>query len=125
MMPRSTLLLCVLLLACAQPQKKSTLREPSFLYGYWVHSVEEDDFSLRTQVYRPETYALPPSRGRDGFEIKEDGILIAHPIAPSEGSSSFRGKWRLDGDELTFFTDSDTSRFKIVSLTRDKLVLTK
>ena len=44
------------------------------IYKHWIHSHEEDTEDKK--VYRPSTFEFPPSRGRDGFEIKENGEFI-------------------------------------------------
>lgn len=60
----------------------------------WIHSHEEDTQSVR--VYRPATYAFPPSRGRRGFEFQEDGKLIYHGIAAADGSEQMPGRWAME-----------------------------
>jgi hypothetical protein len=117
------LIICCVVLACNQTQRQNKIPEMSDLYQYWVHSNEEYDATQRYRTYRPATYPFPPSRGRDGFEIREKGILISHPIAPTDGSISIEGRWTLDGDELTFIGKTATYRYKIISLSKEKLVL--
>jgi len=122
-MVKSASVLCFVLLACAQTQVKNGEINASLLYGHWIHSAEEDDAAQRTMVFRPQTYSFPPSRGRDGFELKENSELVSHPIAPSEGSATMAGHWKLDDDQLSFTVKSETFKYKIVSVTKEKLVL--
>lgn len=63
----------------------------SHLFKRWLHSHEEDTETVK--VYRPEGYAFPPSRGRTGFDILEDGTLIHIGIAPTNGSLEVIGHW--------------------------------
>src|SRR4051794_4464539 len=60
----------------------------------WVHSHEED--TTDTVVYRPASYNFPPSRGRRGIEFREDGQLIYHGIAATDGSQQAAGHWELE-----------------------------
>jgi hypothetical protein len=49
--------------------------DPARLHKRWLHSYEED--TETEAVYRPESYAFPPSRGpRPGFELRPDGSCI-------------------------------------------------
>lgn len=64
---------------------------PPSLFKTWVHSHEEDTSEYR--VYRPSTYAFPPSRGRSGFELRPDGSFVRIDIAPTDGSRAVEGRW--------------------------------
>jgi hypothetical protein len=44
------------------------------LVGRWLHSYEED--SADALVFRPGDFDFPPARGRDGFELRDDGSAI-------------------------------------------------
>jgi hypothetical protein len=48
------------------------------IYNNWVHSYEED--TENEKVYRLSTFEFPPSRGRDGFEIDENGKVIKSSV---------------------------------------------
>lgn len=96
---------------------------PSELYKHWIHSFEEDDASLEYTVYRPSSFSFPPARGRAGFEIKPKGIVISHPIAPADGNMSIKEKWRFTNGELTFTGNLTSNKYKIISVSKDKLVL--
>ncbi|MCB9289661.1 MAG: hypothetical protein H6560_20325 [Lewinellaceae bacterium] len=76
--------------------KKMDGPNPEELIGSWVHSHEEDTEAVR--VYRPASFDFPPTRGREGFEIKEGGECIYHGIAPSDGSTSEPASWSWEGD---------------------------
>jgi hypothetical protein len=68
---------------------------PPEAFGQWVHSGEED--TADAKVYRPEGYPLPRSRGRAGFEIREDGTFVSHRIAATDGIAHATGRWRPEG----------------------------
>jgi len=62
-----------------------------------VHSFEEDTATYR--AYRPEDYAFPPARGRDGFELRENGEYIRYDIARGDGTTAVRGSWKQIGPD--------------------------
>ena len=76
--------------------KKMDGPNPEELIGSWVHSHEEDTEAVR--VYRPASFDFPPTRGREGFEIKEGGECVYHGIAPADGSTSEPASWSWEGD---------------------------
>lgn len=90
----------------------------------WVHAHEED--SETEIVYRPADWALPPSRGRSGFELHADGRLVRIHPGPTDRPEEVPGRWRLEADELVLedTPGSGASRsLRIVSATRNRLVL--
>ena len=93
------------------------------LYRHWIHSDEEYDAAKRYRTFRPAGYALPPSRGREELEIKEDGTFVVHAIAPSDGSLTIVRKWRLDGGKLVVVGEKTVHEYRIISVSKDKLVL--
>lgn len=95
------------------------------LHGTWLHAHEEDDGDQL--VYRPASHPLPPSRGRDGFDLSPGGALTNIGIAPADGKLETTGNWNVDDDVLHLQTDDAHQRrtLKIVSLAPDKLVVTR
>lgn len=95
------------------------------LYRHWIHSQEEDNGTQAYKVYRPATYSFPPARGRDGFEIKKNGTVVSHPIAAADGNQTILEKWKLNKSkqELVITGKGTIRKFKIVSLTKEKLTL--
>ena len=89
------------------------------LCQHWMHSHEED--TDEEVVFRPASYRFPPARGRTGFDLKEDGSLVEHGIAPTDRRTQSAGRWKLDGTTLRLGARVMT----IVSLDRDRLVLRK
>lgn len=93
------------------------------LYQHWVHSHEEDDPKTQTQVYRLSSYNFPPARGRESFQLKEDGVAIAHPIAPTDGNLSITRKWKTENGQLIIEDKQRRFTYKIISVSADKLLL--
>jgi hypothetical protein len=97
---------------------------PPEVFNSWIHSHEEDNGGA--QVYRPEGFKFPPSRGRAGFEIKKDGNFIDHPIAPADGNETVPGKWepaREKKIKVTFPTKPDRKPFTLEIVSCDSKVL--
>lgn len=70
---------------------------PSCLFQRWVHSREEDTADV--EVYRPPSYSFPPSRGRKGFEIREDGRFVEMGIGPADGPDRTILRWEAPADD--------------------------
>jgi hypothetical protein len=92
------------------------------LIGGWVHAHEEDDEN--GQVYRPAGAELPPSRGRQGLELRADGTLVESVPGPVDVPESSEGTWSLEGDELVLSrADGTERRLRVVSAEPERLVL--
>lgn len=68
---------------------------PASIFQHWTHSREED--SGEVEVFRPDGVSLPPSFGRDGFEMKADGTFIQQDIGPADGIVLVPGRWKSLG----------------------------
>lgn len=99
--------------------------DPKVLAQHWVHAHEEDSEAGR--VYRPNSYQLPPSRGRSAFELEPDGSYLESGPGPTDRRSRKpNGSWRLEGAELVVQDESGgVRRSRVVSLSPDRLVLAK
>ena len=89
-----------------------------------MHAHEED--SETEIVYRPAGWALPPSRGRSGFDLHADGSLVRIRPGAADRPEESRGRWRLEGDRLVLEEAAGTGatqKLVIVSATRNRLVL--
>jgi hypothetical protein len=98
--------------------------EPRVLARCWVHAHEED--SETEIVYRPAGWALPPSRGRSGFDLHADGRLVSIHPGPTDRPEEAPGRWRLEKGRLVLEetpAGGATRSFRIVSATRNRLVL--
>jgi hypothetical protein len=91
--------LSLLLLSATCQQRKPAVITPTAMKeieGTWLASHEET--SGDTLVYRPNTYAFPPARGRTGFAIKSFGRFEQFDIAPTDGLAGRPGTWASAGD---------------------------
>jgi len=84
----------LLLLAATCQQRRSAPPLMKEVEGTWLQSHEEN--SGDTLVYRPNTYAFPPARGRTGFAIKSYGRFEQFDIAPTDGLAGHPGTWVVD-----------------------------
>ena len=72
---------------------------PIALCKKWRHSREED--TDEEEVYRPETYPLPPSRYRNTFEICDNGEFIQYGITPGDKPTKTTGTFKIVKDDTT------------------------
>ncbi len=97
------------------------------LCQHWMHSHEEDTES--EMVFRPANFKFPPSRGRRGFELRADGVLISTGIGPTDRPLETQGKWKFDNaGRLAFYSASQqepTRVMEISSVDKDRLVIKK
>jgi hypothetical protein len=84
----------LVLSATCQQRRSPVIPTMKHLEGTWLNSHEEN--SGDTLVYRPNTYAFPPSRGRTGFAIKSFGRFEQFDIAPTDGLTGRAGAWTID-----------------------------
>ena len=115
--------LSVLLLAgTCQPDAK-TATQMKQLERTWLHAHEEDQGDV--QVYRPNTYAFPPSRGRTGFTFDHNGLFTQLDIAPTDGLESHKGKWIAENDHMLRISLDDQKeppyKLEIISMADDLL----
>ncbi|WP_227608323.1 hypothetical protein [Hymenobacter translucens] len=89
----------------------------------WLHAHEDDQGDIR--VYRPNTYAFPPSRGRTGFSFDHNGLFTQYDIAPTDGLEGHRGVWKAESSTVLRISLDDHRepdyRLEIVSLENDVL----
>ena len=117
--------LSVLLLAgTCQPDAK-TATQMKQLERTWLHAHEEDQGDV--QVYRPNTYAFPPSRGRTGFRFERNSLFIQYDIALTDGLIERRGTWTYEGKNVFRISLKDPSqpgyRVKVVAVSSEVLRL--
>lgn len=93
----------------------------------WVHSHEED--TEREKVFRPSNYRFPPSRGRTGFALKPEGVVVETGPGPTDRPQEARGSWKMVDDDTLAFYEKGRAKpkrtMKILSLVKDKLVVKK
>jgi len=100
---------------------------PDAVFQRWLHSHEEDTNTHR--VYRPASFAFPPSRGRTGFELRRDGSVTQIGINPRDGASEQAGRWELKGDaepEIVVTSTSGSRQvLRVARVDPDRLVVQK
>jgi hypothetical protein len=97
------------------------------LHGYWVHSHEED--TPTEMVFRPARYPFPPSRGRQGFELRPDGSYVETGPGPADKPQSAVGRWTLeDHNRLALYSAQGRGGGRVLEVTSvapDRLVIRK
>ena len=92
----------------------------------WRHSHEEDTGDR--MVFRPESYAFPPSRGRRSFELRAGGRVINQRPGADDRPEESSGSWHLRDDgklELRTPGAQSPTVFTIESVTPEKLIVKK
>ena len=96
--------------------------DQAVLHQRWVHAHEED--AGGEQVFRPASHSLPPSRGRQAFELRADGTYGESAPGPTDRPEESGGTWRLAGNDLELrASDGTTQTLGVVSAEPDRLVL--
>ncbi|MCB9235786.1 MAG: hypothetical protein H6581_29330 [Bacteroidia bacterium] len=115
--------LLALFFSCKGGKTTSSKQIPADAFGAWMHSHEEDKDNV--QVFRNMDYEYPPSRGREGFELKEDGQFIHTRIGATDRPTPVEGKWEAKGKneiQVSFpGTEYPSFTVKILSATKDKM----
>lgn len=100
----------------------ATSKRSNPLFQPWTHSREEDTADVA--VYRPEGFAFPPSRGRDGFELRPDGSFVQRDIGPADATVAVTGRWKASVVTATFDDQAaEPTTLTLVSYDRDRLEL--
>ncbi len=95
--------------------------ERGAIVGRWVHAHEEDEAGA--QVFRPASHPLPPARGRQGFELRQDGGLVERHPGPVDVPVESSGSWELRGDELVLRGEGGVRVLRITAAEPDRLVV--
>jgi hypothetical protein len=117
-------LLSIVLAACAGGAPVEAPLQPfdAAFFKHWLHSFEEDTASAK--VYRPKGYAFPRARGREGFELKENGEFVRYDIGRGDGSAAVKGTWKQVGPRLIEVRVGEDAAERLQILTYDDTVLT-
>jgi len=100
--------------------------ESKALHGRWVHAHERD--SGDEMVFVPAGTDLPPSRGRQEFDLGEGGEASEGGPGPTDRPEARAARWELtDDDELVIESPKgeEAWRARVVSAEGDRLVLAK
>jgi hypothetical protein len=112
------------LLLSAQTCRRSQIDLAQAVFKHWVHSFEEDTQGI--QVYRPVSYNFPLSRGREGFEVKEDGTFVLYNIGLADGTDTIPGTWKQTGESTLkiIFSNPDIAPYTIQIIQASDTLLT-
>lgn len=95
-----------------------TVYNEDCIYKHWIHSHEEDTEDKK--VYRPSTFDFPPSRGRDGFEIRENGEFVLSFPGSTDRSEKTFGKFTIDSNKLNVELVSIQKSYTMIILSCDE-----
>ena len=87
----------------------------------WVE-VREEGGADRI-VLRPETYAIPPARGRRGLDLSRPAAAVAKAPGPTDKTEGKPGSWSLSGDELTIDAPGWSGTYTVEQVSGNILVL--
>lgn len=102
------LFLILLLASACSSTKRAEKAFGEHLFQHWVHAHEEDQAEYR--AFRPAGYELPPSRGREGFEIRRDGSFLHYPLGAADAPEQAAATWKLSGKSTLAVTPSEPGR---------------
>lgn len=95
------------------------------LYRLWFHSYEED--GSNKSIYRPSSYNFPLSRGRDAFEIRENGDFIFYPIDSIDLHQKHIYKFEIKNKNKLYIYNNKVllNDIDILSCEKDLLIIKK
>lgn len=94
-----------------------------------MHVFEEDSAGIR--VYRPSSLGakLPPSHGREVYEILPDNAFVLHTFGPADRPIAYPGRWeKVDEKRIRVqFEDKGVEDFylQIIDHSADRLLVKK
>ena len=94
--------------------------------GRWVHVQEED--TEDEMVFRPADAELPPSRGRRGFELREDGTFVETGLGARDIPEEATGSWTFEDGIITLSegaTQGVPREMEVVTADEERLVIRK
>ena len=106
-MKRNFFILLLLATACS-PAKRAEKAFGNSIFQHWSHAHEEDGDGFRT--FRPDGYELPPSRGREGYEIRRNGSFMHYPIGAADAPDKVPAKWKFRKKNTLVVTPDDPGR---------------
>jgi hypothetical protein len=121
---RPFLLLFLALTFFSSCQKESDAVAPAVFQDQvlgqtWLESTEEEQPGSDVQVFRPDTYAFPDSRGRMGFRFDAEGGFTGQGPSPADGVAVYPGRWTTEDNHVFRITPTGrTSSYglQIISL---------
>lgn len=84
---------------------KLNSKTPEELFGVWFNSFEEEKTNAGN-IYRPQSFDFPLSRGRSGIEFLQNGLFYELFPGPSDAMVKIEGNWiytsKTKSIEITF-----------------------
>jgi hypothetical protein len=129
-MKKVSLLLFLAIFSMANQCKKSSDLDAIF-DKMWLRSSEEEK-NDGVEVYRPESYKFPVSRGpRQGYKFAKTGEFTML-IAPADAPMELKGSWKSEGKnkigvrlEKSDFVQTNQFSYEIVEAKSDILKIKK
>jgi hypothetical protein len=90
----------------------------------WMRSHEEEQGPVR--VYRPQGFAFPPARGREGMRFHADGTFELVSAGRGDRPGSDRGRWQSQSGNpgrITVSIDGTTLEFSVLEVNENVLRL--
>jgi hypothetical protein len=90
----------------------------------WMRSHEEEQGPVR--VYRPQDFAFPPARGREGMRFHADGTFELISPGRADRPGSDRGRWQSrpgDPGRITVSIDGTTLDLNVLEVSESVLRL--
>ncbi|MCU0439696.1 MAG: hypothetical protein MUC49_17540 [Raineya sp.] len=119
-MKKTTLILAFFALFTLANQCKKSADLSAITDKTWLRSQEEEK-SDGVEVYRPENYSFPMSRGpRQGFKLSKNGEFT-QIIAPADAPMQLKGSWKqLDKTKISInlekneFISTTSSTYELI-----------
>lgn len=122
------ILLVLMGLISCKSSKNSQVKKNNFnelLINTWNREGEKD--VPPNEQYRPKSYVLPPSRGRESISFSKDGKIELKEIAPACGFETFQGNWKvLENGQIEIIIPlmpEKNFKIEIISLDKSSLIL--
>lgn len=90
----------------------------------WLESWEEEQPGSDIKIFRPDTYAFPPSWPRNGFRFDTNGVFTGQGPSPTDGIAIYPGLWITEDNSTFRITPSGYSSsygLQLISLDNDVL----
>jgi hypothetical protein len=130
MLNKPLLLAFIFLCNSCATQRHTSASEISALYNCWTDSREENPEGAKTYIYRPCDFKdFTPSRYRHRIEFKANGECSSLKLSPTDAHYMAPAKWTYNKDQKIVTVKDETDavifKFKIVSLSKDRMEIDK
>lgn len=100
------------------------MSEIELLARKWFHAYEEEEGG--NEVFRPEGFPLPLSRGRDSLDLRKGAAATKSIPGPDDRAKAVAQSWSVDKARvLTLASEGKgpSIAYDIISVNEDRLVL--